>query len=273
MKKRSSIVSPIVLAAVVLFSIASHAGRGGAPFDPEERLSAITSLIESKYLQLDHDLETAALQLKKTGLSGERARAILRDLCQKYEPSIVDCATIDSRGIIVTVEPEQYREVEGKDISDQEQVERLRRTRLPTVSSLFKAVEGFYAVDFEWPVIDEHGKLVGSVSALFRPYLFTEKFVHPEYSPMLFNVWLMQTDGRIIYSRDKGSVGNNFLPNFAGTGRTDFPSVVERISKLESGKARYHRQPIGAADPDRKSVMWKTLTLRGTPLRVVIFFQ
>jgi len=81
----------------------------------------------------------------------------------------VDCTAINARGIVLTVEPEKYRRVAGKDISGQPQVTRVLQHKTPVPGSLFGAAEGFAAMDAEYPVFCWIGQLAGSVSLLFKP--------------------------------------------------------------------------------------------------------
>src|SRR5262249_24093488 len=95
--------------------------------------------------KLDTDLARAATQLATRGLTGAAARQLLLKLCQD-KPTVVDCATIDLAGRMVTLEPASFKQFEGVDISQQEQVRRLHRTKKPVLSNAIRAVEGFDAV-------------------------------------------------------------------------------------------------------------------------------
>ena len=98
--------------------------------------------VEEEFGRLDAALNRAAATLGACGLEGEKARSALRELCCAL-PYAVDCSTIDGKGRMVTVEPAPFRRFEGTDISDQEQVRRVRESGKPVLSSVFMSVEGF----------------------------------------------------------------------------------------------------------------------------------
>lgn len=58
---------------------------------------------------------------------------MLGDFCQSY-PYVVDCTMVDRNRIMVLVEPEEYTEFEGSDISTQEQVILLQQSKKPVLS-------------------------------------------------------------------------------------------------------------------------------------------
>ena len=92
--------------------------------------------------------------------------------------------------IMVAVEPAANHKFSGSDISGQEQVKRLWETGRPVISSVFMSVEGFPALDLEWPVFpasnqdsyqslegrvfNRQDELIGSVSLLIKQELLCQ---------------------------------------------------------------------------------------------------
>ena len=64
---------------------------------------------------------------------------------------------------MLLVEPPEYRQFEGTNISTQAQVRRRQQTRMPVMSQALESVEGFYAADIEQPVLGPDGQLLGSL--------------------------------------------------------------------------------------------------------------
>jgi len=131
-------------------------------------LASAQEQVSSALARLDIGLKKAAGELGKAGLTGEDARRILAATCREFT-YLVDCSTIDPQGRMIAVEPPQYRGFEGKDISGQEQVQRMLKTRKPVLSSVFRSVEGYEAVDVEFPAFRPDGRFIGSISVLFKP--------------------------------------------------------------------------------------------------------
>jgi hypothetical protein len=160
--------------------------------------------------QTDADCAQAAERLGRTGLTGQGAREVLAGLCAAY-PEAVDCAAVDLKGRMVTVEPAAWRIAEGADISSQEQVIALRNTRKPILSRLFRSVEGFEAVDLEYPVFSPQQGFIGSLSMLIRPEPLLERVLGEERDV----IRVIQEDGCILFSPDKTEIGRTLPPEAA----------------------------------------------------------
>jgi len=173
---------------------------------PDELLRAREALTDHLN-RVDADCAVAAKRLGQAGLIGKGARRILNDLCAA-RPEAVDCAAVDLKGRMVTVEPAAWRSAEGADISSQEQIIQLQKTRKPVLSRLFKSVEGFDAVDLEYPVFSAQKELIGSVSMLIRP----ERLLERVLAGTKADIRVIQADGRILFSRDRTEIGKMFSP-------------------------------------------------------------
>ena len=203
--------------------------------------------------QLDRELGEAAGTISKVGLQGEAASMVLRGLCKKL-PYATDCATVDDRGKIVTVEPAVFKKYEGADISGQEQVRAVGKTKRPILSRVFLSVEGFPAVDAEYPVFSKQKLFIGSVSVLFKPEIFLSRIVPRAAKDLTRRVHVIQTDGLILYDPETEKTGKSF---FADGQHKQAPE--RRIS----GERR------GAADVAGKAVDWTTVRFYGLEWRIV----
>lgn len=166
--------------------------------------------ITEEFGRLDGGLKGAAEQLRVTGLTGEKARAILNNLCGDFSYA-VDCTAVDARDRMVAVEPVPFRYLEGSDISWQEQVIGVQKSRKPVPSAVFRSVEGFDAADAEYPVIAPDGRFIGSVSLLFKPETFLENILHPLVRGLPVDIWVMEPGGRILFDSDRSQVGLNLF--------------------------------------------------------------
>ena len=141
-------------------------------------LTEIHQKINAEFSRLDSGLKDTALKLGAQGLTGDSARSSLSELCGKFTFA-VDCSAVDPKGIMVTMEPAPYRHFEGTDISAQEQVRGVIAEHKPVMSSVFKAIEGFDAVDVEYPVFNSQREYMGSVSLFFKPETFFAEILPP----------------------------------------------------------------------------------------------
>ncbi len=246
----------------------------GAPIPPSEFelppvLLELQGAIQMVLDRMDADLAAAAETLTVAGLNSSDTRAILNELCQRHF-YVVDCCTVDLAGTMVVVEPEAYREFEGSDISGQEQIIRLRETEQPVLSLAFRAVEGFNAVDLEWPVFDSTGEIIGSVSMLIRPESFLSTLIEPEVQGFPIDAWVMQPDGLILYDPDVEEIGRNLFEDPLYRPFTQLLSLGAKIAAEESGSGTYEFLGTGMSAPVEKNASWVTVGLHETEWRLVV---
>ncbi len=218
--------------------------------------------------KMDASLAAAARELSNTGLASRDARIILRKLCKDNKYAI-DCATVDLKGKMVLVEPDEYKKFEGSDISKQEQVRRIRWTKRPVLSKVFKSVEGINAVDFEYPVFSSKGKFIGSVSILFKAEALLSDMVLPAIMGVNVDVWAMQKDGIIIYDQDNKQIGKNI---FTDELYKPFPTVINfcrRVAALKSGADSYEFYERGTKNLVTKKAHWATANVADMEWRIV----
>ncbi len=172
---------------------------GGTPEIQESLLlKALENDVYQIFAHMECYLNASAEQIVNQGATEETIRAQLKWLVQTF-PIIVDVSWVSPEGIMVYVEPEAYRRYEGANIQDQEQIVRLHKTLLPTLSNLFLSVEGFLAMDFEWPVLRDT-QFLGSISFLIRPESFWDHaFVSASEKNPDDNIWLLNSEGTAVY--------------------------------------------------------------------------
>lgn len=105
---------------------------------------------------------------------------------------------IDSTGRIIYSYP-YNKNVVGMDISYQEHIQRLIRTKQPVLSRVFKAVQGYNSIAFYIPVFNQ-GHFEGGIAVLipfdnFTGHILKEiKVRHSGFA------WIMNQDGVILYN-------------------------------------------------------------------------
>jgi hypothetical protein len=95
----------------------------------------LQSRVGGELNRIDKEMAQAAIHLASTGLTGTAAGQILQNLYGD-NPAAVDVATIDLDGKLLRIEPEKYRDSEGKNISDQPHFALLKKLTLCLAKSL-----------------------------------------------------------------------------------------------------------------------------------------
>ncbi|KIH76886.1 hypothetical protein SAMN05660860_00688 [Geoalkalibacter ferrihydriticus] len=219
--------------------------------------------------RLDAGLKTAAEKLGETGLTGAAARVVLAALCQEVSYA-VDCATVDTQGLLTTIEPAAYRHFEGTDISDQQQVKQMLELHKPVLSGVFRSVEGYDAVDAEYPIFNAEGRFIGSVSVLFKPERFLGEIIQPLVKGTPLAVTVIDVEGRILYAIDPAQIGLNIFTSEVFQPYTDLVQLVRKIVATPEGHGiyRFKREYLTAEDVDR-TAFWTSASLYGVDWRLI----
>ena len=219
--------------------------------------------------KLDSDLKVNAKMLSGIPLNSERARTVLKRI-YGLNPYIIDCSTVSTRGKLMAVEPEPFRKFEGSDISAQSHWRKLAAGAKPVLSNYFRSVQGIGAVAMHYPVLSPKGRFAGSVSAMVEPEKLLTSIVEPVSANLNVDIFLMQTDGLMIYDVDASQIGRHV---FQDPLYQPFPELLNLARKVAAdrkgmGTYRFHRE--GLAEPVEKLAYWKTIHKHGTEWRIVI---
>ena len=231
-------------------------------------LKEVHQKINEEFQRLDAAMKDAAHKLSISGLTGDGARSSLAGLCGNFTFAI-DCTAVDPKGKMVTLEPSAYRHLEGTDISAQEQVKRVIKNHKPVMSSVFKAVEGFDAVDVEYPVFNPQGKYIGSVSLFFKPEIFFAQILPALTKSFPVDIWVMEKGGRIIYDTDISEIGLNLFTSPSFQPYAELQKLGRRIAAKQEGNGSYQYKVHGENTSAKKNAYWKSVDLYGTEWRVV----
>ncbi|MFW6263704.1 MAG: hypothetical protein ACOC34_06695, partial [Thermotogota bacterium] len=176
----------------------------------EKYLTGVFDVILQRINTFEDNLMETGAQFAKTATVPDDIESLLETFYAK-NTDIYDISYINTDGIIEQLVPEERSRIEGADVSDHAVVKRVQETEEPVVSQLFKVIEGFYAINIEWPVFNTAGDMKGSLSLIFRPEQFFGEFIRESLNDTPFEVWLMQEDGTVIYDIDDEEIGENIF--------------------------------------------------------------
>jgi len=230
-------------------------------------LNRVKQEINLQLKHTDRDLSLAAKEMSRDNLKPEESRKILLQLSQT-NPAVIDCAFVNPEGIMKMVEPKTYKKSEGRDISSQEQMKKLRETKKPVASNYFFSIEKTKSLDFEYP-INKNGKFLGSVSLMVNP----EKYFGVHIRKMGLEkekryYWtVIQTDGTMLYDTDNTQIGKNVFTDPYYKKYPDIRRVVKNVTQIKSGsdiytETEHHTQGT-------VQVYWDTVKIYGTEYKIM----
>jgi len=236
----------------------------------EGPMSLVTAqrMVTGEFQRMDAALKRAAERLGASGLTGDRARTALRELCGGFRHA-VDCSAVDAAGRMVTVEPAPFRRFEGSDISAQEQVKRVKSSGKPVLSDVFRAVEGFEAADAEYPVIGNDGTFLGSVSILFSPSRLLGDIIRPLTKETPLDIWVMEKGGRILYDIDTPQIGLNLFTSRMYRPYGELVRLGRAIAARPEGSGVYRFPTQTSNGAVAKNASWLSASLYGSEWRLV----
>jgi basic membrane protein A len=219
--------------------------------------------------RLDADLARSAKRLAGEDLAGGHARDVLKGL-YRTNPYIIDCGTVNDRGIITAVEPAAHRGAEGADISAQAHMVKLFSTHRPVLSGAFRSVEGPEAVVLHHPVLSASGQFAGSVFVLFAPEYLLGRIIGPVSANLPLGIPVMQTDGLMLHALDTRQIGLNVFTDPLFKPFPELISLLRRMAADREGTGTYAFFRKGSDVPAVKEIFWKTVPLHGTEWRIGI---
>ncbi len=254
--------------------ILARVERGEVKPSPRLKLSLrqFVPKLSSTLTRIDTNL-SRGLDTKRGRLNTEgEIRSLLNDiLCR--DPAVITASYIDSKGILRYIEPREYKNVEGSNISAQEHVIAMMKKPEPVFSPGFKAVEGFTAVVIAHPVPGSKKGYHGSINLVLRTDFLVEPLLKNLSIPPEYELWIMQTDGQIIYDADSDEIGRML---FADPLYADYESLRQlgkKIAANPSGQGEYIFEAPGKKEKAIKTASWDTVKLHGREWRVVLTYR
>jgi hypothetical protein len=237
-------------------------------------LSQAQASINAQLERLDSSLQTACQRLSTTGLSGAQADTVLNDLFTNNSLLIVNAATSDAKDVLVAVQPSQYSNIIGEDISGQEQNIAMHQTMRPAMSNLIPLVEGFPGVVLVAPIFDANGQFIGSLSIVIQPYKLIQPIVEGPINGTPYSMWAMQTNGTLIYDPDPAQQGKNLFTDPIYTNYTEVQTFTRQVADAQAGYGTYQYYNTNLDNTSKqvvsKEAYWTTVGIYGTEWRLVI---
>jgi hypothetical protein len=247
----------ILVIAALLFCF--MAGQALAADNLNKAVFKIESGISNILKEIEGTIYHAAKETGKAGIQRETEIRKLLESCNTGRPYVVDSTFIDNKGIMRFIEPQQYQNYEGSDISKQEAVIKMLKSQKPRMGNAFVSVEGIKSIDIEYPIFSEGKQFLGSISMLIKYDELIRSVAANVEKELNIKCWIMQKDGLILYETDPAQAGLNM---FSDPLYKNFPELLalgKRMIKEKEGDGFYTFTTPGTKNVVKKRAVWKTI--------------
>ncbi len=225
--------------------------------------------IDAQIKQIRDSLIYASQQLSITGISGDKARAVVNDLALSSS-FIIDGATQDLNNNMIIVEPSKYQSSEGKNVGEQAWLYTNPHGELtPMMTPAMLLVEGVQGVALACPVYNSNDQQIGSVSVIFHPDQLINTTIAPLLNGKDYSALVMQTDGLSLYDTDPAQQGKNLFTDPLYSGYTELLAVGHRVAAESSGHGKYSfTLNATGGETVQKECYWTTINAYGQQWRL-----
>jgi len=265
------IVLAVIVVSVIILKNVLRPQQGMTPSEKARSivLGLVTERVRSELAHADKDFANAAQKISSYELTSNSVRNILIGIHTRHS-FIVDCCIVDTNGIMIAVEPEEFKSFEEFDINDQAHVQKIHQAHRPVMSNAFMAVEGFQAVDIQFPIFSENNTFIGSLSMLIRPDSMLVDIIKPIIKGIPANIWVMQNDGIILYDRNEEEIGKNLFTDEMYQPYENLRTLGQEILENNSGYGSYTFLSDTMTEPVEKMCFWKTVGLYDMEWKLVL---
>jgi len=146
-----------------------------------------------------------------------------------HRAEIAGLTRLDARGRILYTVPFSKGSI-GADVSEQQHVREIMKTRKPVVSDVFRAVQGFDAIAVHVPVFKGPG-YDGTIGVLVRFEALAQSYLEDIKIGKTGYAWVTSRDGRELYCPVPGHVGRPVFETCK-----EFPSILAMANEMLQGK-------------------------------------
>jgi len=272
-----------VLAVALLLSVAASVAllSSNAQLDQDKATAStrlrMNSILDGGQMAVQAEMQKIrdlvvglALTLRSTGLNSTEARAEM-NATVAADPYIIDIITVDTHGVVLAAEPEQYRGIEGVNLTGDAKTDEWLLYKVPVMIDTFLAYEGVYGSGYGCSVFAEDGSFLGGVSILYSAAAMLNGTLLPLSAGTGFTWWCMQTNGTLVYDTDAAQIGLNQLVGPEYVAYPELVAVSWKMVNESSGYGVYHfLRTLDSGQTITKEIFWNTVGAEGIEWRLAV---
>lgn len=231
-------------------------------------LSSLVTEINAGLTQIQTSLQNNAVFITEHGMTGEETEAVMTNLLLTY-PWSRSSVTVSADGLVQNAMPEQYRNIIGKNLTEQPIVRNAFSLQAPYLSNVSLLAEGYEGVVQSVPVFSTSKEYLGYTDITYRPYDFLTRYISPVIEISGSDVWVTQTDGTILFDTTQEEIGKNLFTDPAYQTQ-ELQAIFERIVTEPSGTGEYRFWDKNWEKHVTKEARWETAGIDGATWRIVM---
>ena len=262
----------VIFRLMIVLSLLGLAACPKAKPEPVETppdVKILAADLRANLAQIDSAMANQiAAQAGKFGTEAEIRTLLAGTL--KVHPAVLTSCYIDAKGILKYLEPAQFKDSEGADISKQAHTLQMMKEPKPLLSTAFKAVEGFATVVICHPLFDANQTFMGSLNLTIDTSALPKLVLDKNKVPENYELWAMETDGMTVCDSDKEEIGLNIFTDPVYQPYESLRSLAKTIAASPSGTGDYSFKATGTEKVVEKKATWDTISLHGREWRVIL---
>jgi len=184
-------------------------------------------------------------------------------------PYVINAIYTDNKGSMKLIEPAEYQNFEGTDISSQEHIKAMKIEPKPYFTNTFKTVEDYWGFVISHPVMSKK-KMNGAVNILLRPELLIKPIISQMNFTDDYEIWIMQMDGMIVYDQDADEIGRMLFSDPLYSQYDSLLSFGKMVLASNDGNGEYSFKKAGSEEIVHKSAVWDTIKIHDKEWRVIL---
>lgn len=254
----------------VLESLNTGSEESGTELSLPSVLLSVKEKTGGEIAILEADTKKAAEIISREGYAGVQDALSEARSDASYA---VSYGFMSSDGVLEAVSPEQYSESVGLNIGSTEPAKTILSKREAYMTGAFTTQEGFYAVEFSYPVLSDEGSYTGSVLCMAEPYKLLSDIISPVENETSASFTVMQTDGLILYDKDSAQAGKNLFTDPFFSPYAGLRNLGHTICSKNTGYGTYtFYDPSSESEGSvKKQAYWDTVENPGSEWRIILF--
>jgi len=259
----------IAILFLLTFGLMMTACSKSASQDALSDLDVISVDLLANLKQIDAAMATQ-IAFQDAKLSTEEEIRILLMEALPAHPAVMTSCYVDPNGILAYLEPEDYGNAEGVDISQQAHTITMLEYHAPVLSSAFRAVEGFTTIAMARPLFDDQNDFAGSLVLTMDPAIIIQMVLDKHGVSSELDLIAMEPDGTIVGYQDNAMIGINVFSDPQFQSHEFLQSIAAKAAELSKGQDEYSVVSTEEEDAQIKAAAWQTITMHGKDWRVIL---